>query len=842
MAQRDTRFPSLMNLWHSIVTGGTFIQNNYNHNGERPGYTRLLENVATAALPDSVDVVDPPKCHPNTRVAIIQCIIDWAVGLDQELRGKHILWLKGAAGSGKSAIARSVAEQCAGKGLLLGAFFFGAADPTRNHVGKLVATLSYQISLILPEFRDMVAAFIEDDPLIFGRSIRTQFSTLIIRPLSVALANRPTASTATPCLIIIDGLDECSSIDSQRDLLFALQETTTTTSFIRFLICGRPESHLNSAFRSSSVVPILHNIFLDDLNYSADEDIQVYLEDKFKQIKEEHVFKNALPDPWPAPGIVDDLVDKASGQFIYAATAIRYVESPRHRPDQRLNVIFHLRPPFKDLPFTELDALYRLIISKAEDPSIALDILAFLALYGWSETVDIEAILQLERGTVEVLLADLHSIVRVSRYSVGYLHKSLGDFLAEPQRAGELYRDLSRAQLSHIAVLISIFSTPRGQLMSCNRNTPISRVWDKFQKPDSMKADYVSSDIVKASQQFHIFEFFKTLHTYSLTDWQKELIPSRKCDLDFIILYFLYLHCIKDVSKSTRLMYWKQIRQYCECVLEVLDDIWSDDWMTHFVFAYCHLLNDPRHRLPLKLSYALFRYKFRRMGLSSLGITILHVTAFWGMVPVYLYPADIAKISHALIEDAQKEVIFAKSASFCLALLCDERRASQDAGRFVYAIPRLGQRKKREHPWHWRQIVPKPPSLGRRLALIGLYRNYKFKLMKVRRALRNGIPYGYNDDRLLTPREYSQVKSEPEPKPWQKGMKDEVPQQWRLYLFLLDLLPHILPLAARYEPLVDMCRKKCLSSLSQVWPKKSRRVRQAINSYLRRMDSEEGSK
>ncbi|KAF4621694.1 hypothetical protein D9613_012832 [Agrocybe pediades] len=257
--------PSMMHLSHTILNDPTFNQHNFYHqSGAPPGYLRLIENVSIAALHDSVHAADPPK--PNTRhVAIIQCIIDWVVGVDPNLSGKSILWLEGGAGARKSAIARSVAKRCSDEGLLLGTFFFGAADSTRNHVGNLVATISSQIGIVLPEFRDTVAAFVEEDPLIFGRSIKTQFSTLIIRPLSKVLANRAAASTTTPRLIIIDGLNECSSIDSQQGLLFTLQEASNDPmSPIRFLVCSRPESHLNSALCSSDMVPILHKIFLDD--------------------------------------------------------------------------------------------------------------------------------------------------------------------------------------------------------------------------------------------------------------------------------------------------------------------------------------------------------------------------------------------------------------------------------------------------------------------------------------------------------------------------------------------------------------------------------------------------
>ncbi|KAF4621669.1 hypothetical protein D9613_012826 [Agrocybe pediades] len=827
MTQPDTSVPPPVNISHSIVKDATFIQHNninqhhYTRSGERPGYMRLLENVAKAALHDSIHVVDPPKCHPNTRVAIIQNIHDWTLGVDAKVGSKPILWLKGGAGAGKSAIARSVAERCSDEGLLLGAFFFGAADPTRNHVGRLVATLSYQISIVLPEFRDMVAAFIEDDPLIFDRSIKTQFSTLIVRPLSAILANRPTASTATPRLIIIDGLDECSAVNSQQDLVLTLQEVTNTTTFIRFLVCSRPESHLNSAFSLFRMTPILHCLFLDDDDYAASDDIRLYLEDTFKQIKEEHVFKNALPDPWPAPEMVDILVDKSSGQFIYAATVIRYVDSPRHRPNQRLDAIFNLRPPFKDLPFTELDALYRLIISKAEDLPAVLDILAFPALYGAYHAEAIEMMLQLEQGSVEVLLADLHSIVTFSWEGVRFLHKSLADFLSEPQRAGDLYRDLFRVQLSHVARVISIFSTHCGQrtriLHSSQIYKPIIQVLSELRKPDNMKADYVSSDILQALQLFPSFEFLKAFI---------EPLFSSEGPI-FIRFYFQYLYCIKDVVLALLLMNW------------------SSDWAAHFVFAYDHLLHDPCYLLPRKLSHVNFITHFQQTDVEAFGHTMLYIIGVATSMDDLYYPYfdDITKISHDLMGNTEKEAIFAKSASFCLALLCDERSASQDAGS-IYGIARHDRRKKRDHPWHWRQMVPRPPSLGNRLALIGfrptLYMDYKLKLTRIRKALRNSIPYRYGDIRLITMREYFEVKSEPVPKSWPWWIKDERPQQWPLYIFLLDLLPHILPLAGWYEPLVDMCRKKCLSSLSQVWPKKSRRARQAIDNYLCRMDSQEG--
>ena len=43
--------------------------------------------------------------------------------------------------------------------------------------------------------------------------------------------------------------------------------------------------------------------------------------------------------PWPSYSVLDDLVDKASGQFIYPATVLKFVGNPNYRPTDRLDII-----------------------------------------------------------------------------------------------------------------------------------------------------------------------------------------------------------------------------------------------------------------------------------------------------------------------------------------------------------------------------------------------------------------------------------------------------------------------------------------------------------------------
>ena len=260
--------------------------------------------MAPNALHDSGHIVDPPKCHPGTRVAIIRTVVEWTAGLDKANRDKLITWLTGAAGAGKSAIGRTVCERCAEEGTLLASFFFGSNDQTRNHSRSLVATIAYQICAISPGVRRAVSDFIEYDPLIFTRSLRAQFSSLIIGPLLANYANSP---QKVPPLIVVDGLDECLDKASQRDILETFLWVMTSSPIpIRVLVCSRPESHIAAKFSTVKMSTALFKIFLGD-EYSPDNDIRLYLCDHFRSLCEEHIFKSSIPPSWPTKEHQDQL-------------------------------------------------------------------------------------------------------------------------------------------------------------------------------------------------------------------------------------------------------------------------------------------------------------------------------------------------------------------------------------------------------------------------------------------------------------------------------------------------------------------------------------------------------
>ncbi len=55
------------------------------------------------------------------------------------IRTQWMLWLNGAAGAGKSAIARSIVALCLAQNIIIARFFFFRTDAARNSLQSVVA-------------------------------------------------------------------------------------------------------------------------------------------------------------------------------------------------------------------------------------------------------------------------------------------------------------------------------------------------------------------------------------------------------------------------------------------------------------------------------------------------------------------------------------------------------------------------------------------------------------------------------------------------------------------------------------------------------------------------------
>ena len=241
----------------------------------KTGFKILHGNIAAGAFHNSFERFDAPRCHPDTRVAVLTEIMQWIEAIEES---EDVLWLYGSARAGKSAIGQTIAEMCAEKDLLVASFFFSRAAQSRNNERHLLASIAYQLALSIPPTRSYIESAVQNDPAIFDRSLDTQIEMLIIRPLEKAYAVvNPVDAKQWPRLIIIDGLDECHGASIQCSIIRLLSAALLRITVpLLLLVSSRPEPGIRHAFNVLNKSHPSRHIALDD-SYEPDADIHMLM-------------------------------------------------------------------------------------------------------------------------------------------------------------------------------------------------------------------------------------------------------------------------------------------------------------------------------------------------------------------------------------------------------------------------------------------------------------------------------------------------------------------------------------------------------------------------------------
>jgi len=140
---------------------------------------------------------------------------------------------------------------------------------------------------------------------------------------------------------------------------------------LSFLIVSRPEAHIREAFDQPTLRSITQRIVLDE-SLDPNQGIEKYLRDGFEgiYIRNRRLMEQVV-QPWPVTGIID-LVQKASGQFIYASTTLTFVGAEFYNP------ISHLEINLDGTPFSDLDHLYSQILSMHPVPERLIRVLGII--------------------------------------------------------------------------------------------------------------------------------------------------------------------------------------------------------------------------------------------------------------------------------------------------------------------------------------------------------------------------------------------------------------------------------------------------------------------------------
>jgi len=387
------------------------------------------------------------KCMPGTREAILTLINDWIDGGSDH----PICWLHGPAGYGKSAIAQTVAEQCADSKKLAASFFFRRGAGDRSKIARFLPTLAYQLAHSLPHTKEHIQKALEGSgPLISNQSLRYQFKNLIIDPV-LALKN-PIDSM----VFVIDALDECDDKDSIADFIDVLSCAIRDHRLpLRFFVTSRVEEHIRVAFDSVDDSSAIYTLSLQ--GFGADVDIRVFFQRRFNAIyKGRSRIRGEVQQPWPSDEVLDELVNKSSGSFIFAFTFVDFVSKQRGSLEANLQAALGTH--------TGLDELYRRVFPAApRSASFERVIGTIMILKKFLSITELACLLDLESWDILDLLLEIQSVLVIPEDNgqpVQLVHTSLCDFLTTPTRSLDLYLD---PPIRHLHITVDCLSALRQQ-------------------------------------------------------------------------------------------------------------------------------------------------------------------------------------------------------------------------------------------------------------------------------------------------------------------------------------------------------------------------------------------
>jgi hypothetical protein len=336
------------------------------------------------------------------------------------------------AGTGKSTIARTVADKYSKQARLGASFFFSRGTEDRSHSRKFFTTVAVQLASISAMLKEYICKAIAEHDNIDNKSLRDQWKYLILQPLSKLIAN----SCPSPLVLIIDALDECDGDKDVQGILRLLAEAESLKPIkLRVFITSRPETPIRLGF--GNMPGILHrDLILNDVPREIiDQDIARYFQQELKDIE-------------LSVQIIRCLIEKACGLFIWAATVCRYIKDGKRVASKRLSVILKGGKTGKN-PEKELDRIYTKILLNSisgdydeEEKGELFDLFrrtvgAIVILFNPLSTEALSKLLNIPRQDVKQTLDDLHSVLEVPEsqaHSIRLLHPSFRDFLFAEER------------------------------------------------------------------------------------------------------------------------------------------------------------------------------------------------------------------------------------------------------------------------------------------------------------------------------------------------------------------------------------------------------------------------
>ncbi|KAG2340344.1 WD40 repeat-like protein [Suillus weaverae] len=285
------------------------------------------------------------QCLPGTRTDIISKITKWIYESGDS--AGRVLWLSGTAGTGKTAIAHTIASSFIRVGGLGSCYCFDKNQDAERRYQKVFSTIARDLADCHPEMRRALASAVQNDIALKNTAdIVQQWDKLLIKSLG-----KLSKSPVGPVVIIIDALDESGKADTRSDLLRILAgklqnpgvlEITELPNNFRFIVTSRPLRDIDAVFANAQHI---RRMSMDEIPpKTAEHDIHMYVSKKLEGLSNfgDREF--------------EVLAEKADGLFEWARLACKAIKEPptgvssdesfdavaSHNPAEREHLLYNM--------------------------------------------------------------------------------------------------------------------------------------------------------------------------------------------------------------------------------------------------------------------------------------------------------------------------------------------------------------------------------------------------------------------------------------------------------------------------------------------------------------------
>lgn len=348
-----------------------------------------------------------------------------------------IIWLYGSPGTGKSAIAHTIASRLKNKSKLAGTFFFSRQRKDMPGIASLdffAPTLAYQISKSKHLAKEPVVQSIRSDPAILDprKPLTDQIQELLVKPLQ-----NLQVSWSEPKVFVIDAIDACEE-GRICELISCLSNLLHQPRIpqLHIVITSRPLHIIEDTFEAIGCDELIHHIALDDIEVA--EDFRLFFKHALERSYRNHGLE--YPETECDDKTIFRLAHRANGRFGAASMMMKFLEARDDEDEvpcdlgEKINLMKDPGDPY--LHSTQIFRFYEFVINSSENPTRAYRHLSTVVNLAKPLAVlhlrKLLGSLESDLSSILVSLSPIVSIPADDSRPIEVLHmKSLREFLSQ---------------------------------------------------------------------------------------------------------------------------------------------------------------------------------------------------------------------------------------------------------------------------------------------------------------------------------------------------------------------------------------------------------------------------